>query len=99
MVSLMRPEFNLFDGVHVVVTTRADGNQRPPEWRDDHAPNDYTRNNPQMPEPQMFEPQRSEQAQRAIVDLPWTFVRQVHGNVVVSIDESHGALDTEADAI
>lgn len=92
----MRPEVDLFDGVHVVVTTRADGNQRPRMWRGDDVQTKFTLSQPEQSQP---EPEQSELVQRAIVDVPWTFVRQVHGNAVVSIVDSHGAFETDADAI
>jgi len=35
---------------------------------------------------------------RAVVDLPWTWVRQVHGDEVVRVDEPGGRAGTTADA-
>ncbi|MCU1493489.1 MAG: hypothetical protein JWO62_1253 [Acidimicrobiaceae bacterium] len=36
---------------------------------------------------------------RALVDRPWTFVRQVHGDRVVVVERPAGPLDEEADAL
>jgi len=36
---------------------------------------------------------------RSLVDRPWTFVRQVHGYEVVTVEDATGPLAVEADAI
>lgn len=73
-------------GAYVIVTTRADGDQRPPEY-------DITRENIKP----RYAPSLGEKG--SIVGAPWTFVRQVHQNAIVCVDESEGPLETEADGI
>ena len=81
---MTRPEIALFDDVHVVVTTRDDGDQRPLRYQDALSQ-------------QTQDPSRA--VQIAIAGAPFTFVRQIHGDVAVSIEQAGGALDVEADAI
>jgi YfiH family protein len=41
----------------------------------------------------------ADERRRAIVDRPWTFVRQVHGSVVHVVNEPTGPLEIKADAL
>lgn len=68
----MRPALFLGKGVHAVVTTRVDGDQRA---------------------------DLSKRARVGDFGTPWTLVRQVHGNRVVTIEQSMGDMDEPADAI
>lgn len=84
----MRPELVLAEDVHVVATTRTDGNQHLIGVERDlegHA--------------ETADRVRAMTVRREIIDIPWTLVRQVHANTVVEIDHPEGVIDVEADAL
>jgi hypothetical protein len=77
--------------VHAVVTTRADGNQRPIRWREKDLTN-------QLGEPEATAHDPS-LVQRQIAGGPWTFVHQIHSANVVRVHSRDGLLEQEADGL
>ncbi len=83
----MRASAVLFDQVHIGLTDRADGDQRPQRWQ---------LHNPTVDAPALADPGV---AQLLVTGEVWTFVHQVHHRSVLLTRGPAGPIEAEADGL